>query len=117
MHSCINTAAEGKGTRVKKRRRGGGRKGKKEKEKKEEREKPARPIRIRCLPIKRVAAIDFEGERAHIRERTNHVSLSLRRVLQEQKERSAGPRRHPRRPGFPCIWIKTLHISPRCKDT
>lgn len=44
--------------------------------------------------------------------RGEHRHVSLHHVLQEQKERSSASSS----PGFPCIWIKTLHISPRCKD-
>lgn len=85
MPPCINTTVEGKGTRVKKRR---GRRGKEKRKKEREKDKPALPIR--CLPIKRVAAIDFEGG-AHPRA----TRFSLRHVLQEQKERSGHVARIP----------------------
>lgn len=82
MPPCINTTVEGKGTRVKKRRGGEERKGKKEKR---EKDKPALPIR--CLPIKRVAAIDFEGGRTS----ESHTFLSPPRFTRTKG--AIGPRR------------------------
>lgn len=51
---CINTVGGERDTGEKEEE------GKKEKKREREKDKPARPIR--CLPIKRVATIDFEGE-------------------------------------------------------
>lgn len=82
MPPCINTTVEGKGTRVKKRR---GRRGKEKRKKEREKDKPALPIR--CLPIKRVAAIDFEGGRTS----ESHTFLSPPRFTRTKG--AIGPRR------------------------
>lgn len=96
---CINTVGGERDTGEKE-GRGGGEKERKKKKGKREKDKPARPIR--CLPIKRVAAIDFEGE----------STATFYKNKRSDRATSASSS-----PGFPCIWIKTLHISPRCKDT